>query len=213
MNVLLIVIIVANVLVSVRGFKDLHFFSRYKFQILNIQKGEKLRMLTSGFLHADWIHLIFNMYALYLFGKIVMIEGGNFNFILIYFGSLLAGSLYTLYVHKNEPYYSAVGASGAVMGIIYASILYYPEMTLYIFPLPIPIKGYIFGILYLLFSIYGMKKQLGNIGHAAHIGGAIAGYVLTLLLSPYIWDENAMLIVLLAIPIIILLVAQKLGKF
>lgn len=213
MNILLIIIIVANVLVSVNGFNDLHFFNRYKFQILNIDKGEKFRMLTSGFLHADWLHLIFNMYALYLFGKIVIIEGGNFNFLMIYFGSLLTGSLYTMYVHKNEPYYSAVGASGAVMGVIYASILYYPDMTLFIFPLPIPIKGYIFGILYLLFSIYGMKKQLGNIGHAAHIGGTIGGYVLTLLLSSYIWDENTSLILLLAVPIGVLLVLQKLGKF
>ncbi len=213
MSVLLIVIIVANVLVSMKGFNDLHFFSKYKFQILNINKGEKLRMLTSGFLHADWIHLIFNMYALYLFGKIVIIEGGNFNFLMIYFGSLIAGSLYTYYVHKKEPYYSAVGASGAVMGIIFASILYFPEMTLYIFPIPIPIKGYIFGILYLLFSIYGMKKQLGNIGHAAHIGGAIGGYVITLVLSSYIWNENTLLIGLLAIPIVVLLIAQKAGKF
>lgn len=213
MNVLLIVIIVANVLVSIKGFNDLHFFNRYKFQVLTINRGEKFRMLTSGFLHADWLHLIFNMYALYLFGKIVLLEGGNFNFLIIYFGSLLAGSLYTMFVHKNEPYYSAVGASGAVMGIIYASILYYPEMTLFIFPLPIPIKGYIFALLYLLFSIYGMKKQLGNIGHAAHIGGTISGYVLTIMLSPYIWDENTTVILLLAVPIAILLVLQKLGKF
>lgn len=212
MSVLLIVFIVANVLVSFRGFNDLHFFNQYKFQITSIQKGEKLRMLTSGFLHADWIHLLFNMYALYLFGKIVMIEAGNFNFILIYFGSLLSGSLYSYYVHKNEPYYSAVGASGAVMGIIYASILYYPNMTLMIFPLPIPIKGYIFGILYLLFSIYGMKKQLGNIGHAAHLGGAVGGYALTLVLSPYLWDENISLIFLLAIPIVILFILEKTGK-
>lgn len=213
MDILLIIIIAANVLVSIKGFNDNYFFNRYKFQVLPINKGEKFRMLTSGFLHADWLHLIFNMYALYLFGKIVLMEGGSFNFLLIYFGSLLTGSLYTMYVHKNEPYYSAIGASGAVMGIIYASILFYPEMTLYIFPLPIPIKGYIFGILYLLFSIYGMKKQLGNIGHAAHIGGTIGGYVLTLLLSPYIWDENTSLILLLAVPIGVLLVLQKLGKF
>ena len=131
---------------------------------------------------------------------------------MIYFGSLLAGSLYTLYVHKNEPYYSAVGASGAVMGIIYASILYYPDMTLMFFPLPIPIKGYIFGILYLLFSIYGMKKQLGNIGHAAHLGGAVAGYALTLVLSPYLWNENTNVIFLLALPIIILFILEKTGK-
>ena len=213
MNTLLIVIIISNVLVSVKGFSDNYFFNRYKFQILSINKGEKFRMLTSGFLHADWLHLIFNMYALYLFGKIVIIEGGNINFLLIYFGSLLTGSLYTMYVHKNEPYYSAVGASGAVMGIIYAAILYYPEMTLFIFPLPIPIKGYVFGILYLLFSIYGMKKQLGNIGHAAHIGGTMGGYVLTLVLSPYIWDENTSVIGLMAIPIAALLILQKMGKF
>lgn len=213
MNTILFIIIVANVLVSIKGFNDLPFFNKYKFQVFSIEKGEKLRMLTSGFLHADWMHLIFNMYALFLFGKIVLQEGGTFNFFIIYFGSLLAGSLYTMFVHKNQPYYSAVGASGAVMGIIYASILYLPEMTLFIFPLPIPIKGYIFGILYLLFSIYGMKKQLGNIGHAAHIGGTIGGYVLTLLLSPYIWDENTGLIFVLAIPIVVLFILQKTGKF
>lgn len=213
MNTLLLILIIANVLVTIKGFNDSMFFNKYKFQIAPIERGEKYRMLTSGFLHVDWLHLIFNMYALYLFGKIVLLEGGNFNFLIIYFGSLVAGSLYSKYVHKNEPYYSAVGASGAVMGIIYAAILYYPEMTLYIFPLPIPIKGYIFGILYLLFSIYGMKKQLGNIGHAAHIGGTVGGYVLTLMLSRYIWDENTMLIVLLAIPIVFLFILQKLGKF
>ncbi|MCM2301836.1 MAG: rhomboid family intramembrane serine protease, partial [Flavobacteriaceae bacterium] len=73
MNILLIIIIATNVLVSIKGFNDLSFFGKYKFQILNIKKGERFRMLTSGFLHADWFHLIFNMYALYLFAKIVMI--------------------------------------------------------------------------------------------------------------------------------------------
>ena len=112
------------------------------------------------------------------------------SFLIIYFGSLLAGSLYSLQYHKNESYYSAVGASGAVSGIVYASILLYPAMELYLFFIPIPIPGYIFGVGYLLYSIYGMKKQLGNTGHSAHLGGSMGGFVLTIFLYPSIFSTN-----------------------
>ena len=100
----------------------------------------------------------------------------------------------------------AVGASGAVSGIVYASILLYPGMSLYLFFIPVPIPGYIFGVGYLLYSIYGMKKQVGNVGHAAHLGGAIGGFALTLLLNPVLFNTNRMFVILLAIPIILLLV-------
>ena len=145
------------------------------------------------------------MYALYLFGDIVARVLGIQSFLIIYFGSLLAGSLYSLQYHKNESYYSAVGASGAVSGIIYASILLYPAMKLYLFFIPIPIPGYIFGVGYLLYSIYGMKKQLGNIGHSAHLGGSIGGFALTLLLYPSVFSTNIMLVIALGIPIVLLL--------
>ena len=204
-NQAVLILIIANVLVSMKGFKDYSFLDKYKFQVGKVLSGEKIRTLTSGFLHVDWLHLGFNMYALYLFGDIVAHILGIPNFLMIYFGSLLAGSLYSLKYHKNEPYYSAVGASGAVSGIVYASILLYPAMELYLFFIPIPIPGYIFGVGYLLYSIYGMKKQLGNVGHSAHLGGAIGGFAITLLLNPSLFETNKILVIALGVPIILLL--------
>ena len=203
-NPIILLIIIANVLFSLKGFDDYTFLDKYKFQVGRVKGDEKIRMLTSGFLHVDWIHLGLNMYVLYMFGDFVSNILGTTPFLIIYFGSLLAGSLYTLQYHKNEPYYSAVGASGAVSGIVYSSILLFPEMELQLF-FAIPIPGYIFAIGYLLYSIYGMKQQLGNIGHAAHLGGAIGGFALTLLLNPILFKINTTFVVLLAIPIILLL--------
>ena len=206
MNQVVLVVIAATVLVSYKGFNDFSFFDKYKFQVSRILNGEKIRVLTSGFLHADWIHLAFNMYALYLFGNYVARDLSNISFLVIYFGSLLVGSLYSLNFHKNEPYYSAIGASGAVSGIVYSSLLIYPDMSLYLFLIPIPIPGYIFGVGYLLYSIYGMKTKLGNVGHSAHLGGAMGGFALTLILYPQLFAMNTQMIVLLAVPIVLLLV-------
>ena len=203
-NITIILLIVANVLFSMKGFDDYSFLDKYKFQIGRIKGDEKIRMLTSGFLHVDWMHLGFNMYALYIFGDFVGKNLGTIPFLIIYFGSLIAGSLYTLYYHKDEHYYSAVGASGAVSGIVYSSILVFPDMQLLLF-FAIPIPGYIFGVGYLLYSIYGMKKQVGNIGHAAHLGGAIGGFILTLVLRPELFSTNTVFVILLAIPIILVL--------
>ena len=204
-NFIIILIILINVLVSKKGFDEYSFLDKYKFQVSRVLGGEKIRMLTSGFLHVDWIHLILNMYVLYIFSGIITTILGSLNFLIIYFGSLLAGSLYSLSYHKDEPYYSSVGASGAVSGIVYSTILLYPGMSLYLFFIPIPIPGYIFGVGYLLYSIYGMKKQLGNVGHAAHLGGAIGGFALTLLLNPVLFTTNTIFVILLAIPIVLLL--------
>jgi membrane associated rhomboid family serine protease len=204
-NSAVLLIIIANVLASMKGFSDDAFLNTYKFQIGKIVSGEKIRMLTSGFLHVDWMHLGFNMYALYLFGGIVAGMLGITSFLIIYILSLLAGNLYSLKYHKNESYYSAVGASGAVSGIVYASILLYPDMSLYLFFIPIPIPGYIFGVGYLLYSIYGMKKQIGNVGHSAHLGGAIGGFAITLLLNPSLFSSNTFMVILLAVPIVLLL--------
>lgn len=205
MNKFVLGIIIVNVLISIKGFNDYVFLDKYKFQVGKILGGEKVRMFTSGFLHVDWMHLGFNMYALYLFGGIVAGIMGNTPFLIIYVGSLLAGNIYSMYFHKSEPYYSAVGASGAVSGILYAAILLYPDMTLMIFPLPIPIPAYVFGVGYLVYSIYGMKKQLGNIGHSAHLGGAIGGFVVALVLKPNLVLQQPLMVVLLALPIILLL--------
>lgn len=201
----LLILIIANVIASIKGFSDRLFFDKYKFQIGAINRGEKIRMLTSGFLHVDYLHLILNMYVLYIFAPIIIIKLGVIKFLIIYFGSLIAGSLLTLSYHKNELYYSAVGASGAVAGIIYASILLNPSMSLMIFPLPIPIPGYIFGIGYILYSVYGMKKKLGNIGHTAHLGGAIGGFALTLIVFPTVFTNSTFTVLILGVPIVLLL--------
>lgn len=212
LNLVTIVIIAANVIVSFKGFKDPSFFEKYKFNSLAVQKGEKLRILSSGFLHVDTSHLFLNMLTLYFFADVVIDSMGNIGFLLIYIASLLLGNLLSYYFHKNDYHYNAVGASGAVSGIIYAAILLYPDMSLYLFLIPIPIPAYVFGIGYMLYSIYGMKRQIGNIGHDAHFGGAVGGYVLTLILAPWILTDHLLMVILLAIPIVLLLFLQKSGK-
>lgn len=212
MNIALLVLIAANVLVSFKAFEDQFFFRKYEFHIGSIRAGEHLRMLTSGFLHVDIAHLAFNMLTLYFFAPVVSSYLGNGSFLLIYFGSLICGSLLTLQFHKEEYSYRAVGASGAVTGILYAAILLQPGMDLYFFFIPIPIPAYLFGIGYLLYSIYGMKSRQDNIGHTAHFGGAIGGYLITLFKEPQLFTENTLMVILLAIPIIILFIMAKTGK-
>ncbi len=211
-DLITIIIIAANALISYKGFNDFSFFETYKFNVGRIKSGEQIRMFSSGFLHGDMQHLLFNMFSLYVFSGIVINYLSVFNFIVIYLGSLMIGNLLSLYFHKNEPYYSAVGASGAVSGIIYSAILLQPGMSLYLFFIPIPIPAYIFGIGYLLYSIYGMKNRMDNIGHDAHFGGAVGGYVITLLMAPWLFKTNMLMVVLLAIPVVLLLVLKKLGK-
>ena len=179
LNIAVIIIIAANVLFSFKGFNDFSFFERYKFNIGAIKKGEHIRHLSSGFLHVDITHLFFNMFTLYFFAPVVILYFNEAKFLIIYFVSLLFGNFLSLGFHKDEYHYSAVGASGAVTGILYSAILLRPEMKLFIFFIPIPIPAYIFGIVYLLYSIYGMKSRVGNIGHTAHFGGAMGGYLST----------------------------------
>lgn len=211
MNAILIGIIVANVLMSYKGFNDLYFFRKYEFHVGSIRAGEQIRMFSSGFLHADFPHLIFNMLTLYFFAPVVIEYLGGFSFALIYVGSLIFGSLLTMLLHKNDYSYRAVGASGAVTGVLYSAILLQPDMMLGIF-FVIPIPAYLFGILYLMYSIYGMKAKNDNIGHTAHFGGAIGGYVITLIKDPQLFVDHTLMVVLLAIPIVILFAMEKMGK-
>ena len=211
MNTVLIVIIVVNVLISYKGFNDLSFFRKYEFHVGSIRSGEQIRMLSSGFLHADLTHLIFNMLTLWFFAPVVISFLGAIPFVLVYFGSLIFGSLLTMVFHKNDYGYRAVGASGAVTGVLYSAILLQPDMMLGIFFI-IPMPAYIFGILYLLYSIYGMRAKNDNIGHTAHFGGAVGGYLITLLREPTLLVDHTLMVILLAIPIVILFVMEKMGK-
>ncbi|CEN34823.1 rhomboid family intramembrane serine protease [Capnocytophaga cynodegmi] len=200
-------IIIANVLFSMQGFKDYSFFNKYKFGIREVQRGEYMRMITSGFLHADWQHLIFNMITLFFFADVVIAYAGITHFVLVYVLSLVLGNLFALFFHRNEPYYTAVGASGAVTGILYASILFNPQMMIIVFVIPMP--AYIFGIGYLLYSIYGMKSRTDNIGHSAHFGGAVGGLIYALAYQPSLINREPLLIVGMLVPIALLFVFRK----
>lgn len=210
MNTLVLVLIAANCIASFKGFNDLSFRNKYMFHIGSIRAGDQIRFLTSGFLHADPIHLLFNMYTLYMFGPILADDIGNVNFLLVYFLSLLSGNIVSYMLHKNEPHYSALGASGAVMGVIYAYILLYPESEILFFF--IPMKSYVFGILYLLYSIYGMKAKNDNIGHDAHLGGAIGGLGFMLIKYPELITIEPKIIIMMIVPLIIFGVMAKMGK-
>ncbi len=207
MNIVLLVILVANALISYKAFNDSSFFRKYEFHIGSIRSGEQYRMFSSGFLHVDLMHLLFNMFTLYMFAPFVINSVGAMYFAYLYFGSLIAGNLLTLYFHKDEYYYRAVGASGAVMGIIYSAILLEPNLYMYGF-----IPGYIFGFAYLLFSIYGMQAKSDNIGHVAHFGGAIGGFGITLAKFPFLITEESKTVIALLVPIVILFIMAKMKK-
>jgi len=207
LDISIIIIIAINAIVSFKGFNDMAFFRRYEFHVGSIRAGDQVRMFTSAFLHADLQHLIFNMITLYFFGPTVLYFLGTIGFLLVYLVSLVAGNLLSFYFHKNDYGYRAIGASGAVMGVVFSAILLDPNAKINFF-----IPAYIFGIFYLLYSIYGMRAKNDNIGHTAHFGGAIGGYVITLARMPELFYTETIYVVILAIPIVILFIMAKMGK-
>lgn len=201
-----LVIIAATVITSIKGFSDMAFFDRYKFNVGAILGKSKQwdRLVTSSMLHGDTWHLLFNMLTLYFFSDIITYSFGIWRYLAIYFLSIIGGGLLSLWIHRREYHYSAIGASGGVVGILFAAIAVYPNMSLYMFFVPIPIPGWIFGIAYLGFSIYGMLKSVGNIGHDAHMGGAVVGIVMALAFAPQLLVQNLLYIGLMTIPLIVL---------
>ena len=198
-----ILIIGLNILFSLIGFKNDIFFEKYRFHIGSIKAGDYYRLLSSGFLHVNTTHILFNMFTFYFFVNIVVGILGTNSFLLLFIGSLLAGNLFGYYFHYKDNYYSAVGASGAVTGVLFSALLLYPEIELMLFLIPIPIPGYLFGIVYLLYTLYGMKTQNDNIGHTAHFGGAIGGIVITLFLMPNVIFKSVFMLSILSFALII----------
>ena len=196
-------IILTNIIFSYIGFKDKLFFDRYKFNVLELDKGNFIRMISSGFLHVDYNHLIINMLTLYFFAGYVVLGVGWLNFLIIYFLSLIIGNYLSYQFHKDQKDYNAVGASGAVSGIVFSSILIFPEMKLVFIFFPLPMPGYLFAVGYLIYTIYAMKKQNDNVGHTAHFGGSISGILTTLLIAPELFFKSALtlIIILITIPI------------
>lgn len=187
---LILILLGIIVLISYRAFKDPLLFNQLKFNVRAVQLGEYYRLLTAGFIHVDYNHLFFNGFTLFIFGGNALYGLGTVNFILLYMVSLLMGNGLAYYYHKSNPYYTAVGASGAIMGIVYSSILMFPEMKLAIIFFPIPFPAYVFGVGYLIYTLFGIKSQNDGIGHTAHFGGAIGGIICTLVFDPFVLEKS-----------------------
>ena len=218
MSPILLIIIAATAIISYIDFNNHVLFEKYKFNVASILRDkEYIRLLSAGFLHADLMHLLFNMMTLYFFGPIVIQAFGAFGFVLVYFGSILLGNIFSLYLYKNQSWYSAIGASGGVSGILFASIAMIPDLGIYFFFIPIPIPGYIFGFLYFAYSVYMMlnPQQNDNIGHAAHLGGAFFGLIYAVGFQPERAIENALFLGIMALPLIFMayqvFVKKKIG--
>jgi len=188
-----IVIIAITALVSAAGFASPPFVERYLFEPeMVLRRAQYYRLLSSGFLHANVAHLVVNMFSLYSFGGSIESTAGAPTFIVIYFSSMLGGNLLSLFLHRNQAY-RALGASGGVCGVIFASIFLIPGSSVYMLPVPVPIPSSVYAVLFIAISIFGIQSGRGNIGHDAHLGGAIIGLIVTTLLYPRIVTQNAYL--------------------
>jgi len=161
-------------------------------------RNQWYRFVTSGLIHADIMHLLFNMYSFYLFGDLVertfvqiFGESGKIIYLILYIISLIVCLLPTYFNNQNNYHYRSLGASGAVSAVIFAGIFLYPTMGMGIFPIPFHIPGFVFGPLYLILSAYLAKKGHGNINHSAHIWGAIFGIVFLMITTSFLSKFNA----------------------
>lgn len=186
-------IIVLCVAFSLLAFNNRNIFNKCLFSpYATYHYKQYYRLFTHAFLHGDYMHLAFNMYALYLFGQVLEEQyfpalfqsKAEFYYILLYVGGIFFSTIYEFIKQKDNPNYSSVGASGAVTAVVFSMILINPTMGMGILFIPFFIPAWIFGGLYLLYSWYMGKRQLDNIGHTAHFWGAVFGFVFTILLKP-----------------------------
>lgn len=189
-------IIGVTVLISYLAFRNQELASKLQFNAAQIiHRKEYYRLVSHAFIHANWAHLGVNMLVLYFFGRNIE---SYFDFyfgskatafyLLLYFGGILASNLWSLIKHKNNYYYNAVGASGAVSAVLFATIFFDPWRPLYLFAI-LPIPGILFAAGYLFYSYQMSKKQSDNVAHDAHFLGAVFGFVFPILLKPDLFDR------------------------
>jgi membrane associated rhomboid family serine protease len=154
---------------------------------------EYYRMLTSGFIHLNWVHFAVNAFSFYNFARLIEILYGAGTLLVIYGASIIGGSLLSLFIHRHHDY-RALGASGGVCGLIFASIFLLPGSGVMMYPLPISVPGYVYAPIFLVVSFVAHRRQIGNIGHDAHVGGAMVGllaaaamYPRLILAAPYMF--------------------------
>jgi len=156
-----------------------------------VHRRQYYRIISSGFIHHDWVHLIFNMITFYFFGGNMeyifsYLYGGNgiVYFLILYFLGMIVADIPSVIKHRDHPNYNSLGASGAVSAVLFASILFNPTNKIYLFFIPVGIPGYIFGILYLIYSYYQGRKMADNINHDAHLYGALFGILFSIFIRP-----------------------------
>lgn len=187
-----LLIIVLTCITSIVAFNNPHFMQQLIFSPYLIKRSKDwFRFLSSGFLHSNWMHLFFNMYVLFLFGRItetyfmhLFAHFGATLYILLYAAAIILSEVYSYFRHQNNPGYASLGASGAVSAVVFASILFQPLNKIGIIFFPIGIPGFIFGLLYLLYSMYMARNANDNVGHYAHFYGAVFGFLFPIVLKP-----------------------------
>jgi len=187
-------IIVLTCVISFQAFSKLGLLERLKHHPYSeVHNGEWHRLLTSGFVHSGWIHLLINMFVLYMFGEhieafFVSIWGGMMGrilYLLMYLLSIVAGDLPTLIKHKDNPAYASIGASGAVSAVVFIFILLNPWEYLYLYAI-LPIPAIVGGVLYLIYSSWASRHRQDRIDHMAHFYGALFGVLFVIILKPYL---------------------------
>ena len=183
-----------QVILSIMAFRDSTLKFRMIFSPAIIRnRKEYFRFLTSGFIHADYLHLFFNMWALFLFGQpvedfLVSYYGlkGTYFFLLLFISGVIMANLPDYWLKRYQPSYLSLGASGGVSSIVFASILLSPLTKLVIFPIPIPMPAWVFAILYTAYSVYMERRQMDHVNHLAHVIGGVWGILFMTLLEPAI---------------------------
>ncbi len=198
MSITLLIIVVTG-FISITSFGNQNMMQQLVFSPYAIKrKKEWFRFITSGFLHVNWMHLILNMYVLFLFGTVTEAyfsyhfdAAGVTLYVVMYLLAIILSEVYSYVRHRDNPSYASLGASGAVSAVVFASILFLPDHDIHFIFLPREwgIPGYVFGILYLTYSMYMAKNANDNIGHYAHFFGALFGFVFPLFLKPSLITE------------------------
>ncbi|MBR4440510.1 MAG: rhomboid family intramembrane serine protease [Bacteroidales bacterium] len=198
-------IIAATTIISIASFQEQNplpysmsrpeWFDKLKFNAFMVwHRRDFYRLFSSGLVHGGWMHLLFNMLTLYFFGYFVeevfqTIFGavaGEILFAVFYILALMVSSLGDLFKYREQPYYNAIGASGAVSAVLFAAILFAPKMGIGLFFIPVAVPGYVFGPLFLLYCHFMAKKNIDNIGHSAHFWGAVFGLLFPIICYPSI---------------------------
>ncbi len=182
---LTITIVIATMAITIVAFRNERLYERFLMSVdAVLGRGEWWRMLTAGFLHADWPHLLANMFSLFAFGGWLEHSIQSWRLGLLYGNGILVASFTSVVLHRHAADYRAVGASGGVCAVIGGSVVIYPDVGIMVFPLPIPIPGWIFGSLFVIYSVVGAREQWDNVGHAAHLGGTLFGIGLMVAFYP-----------------------------